>query len=225
VTFEFPGTPPREPRWTDDAFNAIYMRDVANAWVRNVVVIDADNGITLEGCRFCQVENVRLRAVRRASPSGHHALWAKESQDCIFRDFHIETQFGDELTVEAFSNGNVFMRGSGEAMALDHHRDAPYENLFTDLDVGSAARLWKSGGDLNRGPHAGLRETVWNVRYHGGLPPLPGALRFDKPDMGWPQLNIIRVEGYAPTNERDNVWVDPAPSAPSNLYEAQLRRR
>ena len=222
LAFEFPGTPRR--RFDEEGFSAIYVRDVANAWVRNVIVTDADNGIELEGCRFCRVEAVRLRAAVRGVPSGHHALWAKESQDCVFADFAIETQFDDEVTVEAFSNGNVFMRGVAEAMGLDHHRNAPYENLFTDLDVGSPARLWKSGGDAARGPHAGVRETLWNVRHRGHPPALPGALHFDKPDAGWPELNLVRVDGYAPTGAGD-TWIEPAPDAPPNLYEAQRRRR
>jgi len=120
----------------------------------------------------------------------------------------------------------VFMRGSGQAMNLDHHRNAPYENLFTDLDVGDPARLWKSGGDRDRGPHAGARETLWNVRHRGHPMPLPGAADFDKRvDASWPLLNLIQVEGYAQTSERDNVWVDPAPGATPNLYVAQLRKR
>jgi Domain of unknown function (DUF4955) len=144
----------------------------------------------------------------------------------VFSEFRIETQFVHELSVEAFANGNVFMRGAGEAMALDHHRNAPYENLFTDLDVGSPDRLWNSGGDAAGGPHAGVRETLWNVRHRGHPAPLPGALHFDKSnDLGWPQLNLIGVAGYAPTTEQDNVWVDPAPGASQNLYEAQTRAR
>lgn len=168
----------------------------------------------------------RFIAARRTNPSGHHALWAKRTQDCLFSDFRIETQFEEDLTVEAFANGNVFMRGTGQAINLDHHRNAPYENLFTDLEVGSGARLWKSGGNRDRGPHAGVRETLWNVRHQGPAMALPGAADFDKRiDRGWPQLNLVRVEGYAPTSAQDNVWVEPAPEASPNLYEAQRRRR
>lgn len=225
LSFEFPGTPKKE-HLEEEGFNAIYIRTTTNAWVRNVTVTDADNGIVLEDCRSCQVEAVQLRAAKRTVPSGHHALWAKESQDCLFSDFHIETEYEHDLTVEAFANGNVFMRGTGQAMSLDHHRNAPYENLFTDLDVGSPAHLWKSGGDRDRGPHAGARETLWNVRHRGHPMTLPGAADFDKRvDAGWPLLNLVQIEGYAPTTAGDNVWVYAAPGGPPNLYEAQLRAR
>jgi hypothetical protein len=68
----------------------------------------------------------------------------------------------------------------------------------------------------NRGPHSGVRETLWNVRHRGSVPALPGALHFDRPvDEGWPLLNLVRVTGYAPTTERENTWIDPAPRRPT----------
>ncbi|MBI4701941.1 MAG: hypothetical protein HY744_12455 [Deltaproteobacteria bacterium] len=80
-----------------------------------------------------------------------------------------------------------------------------------------------------------MRETLWNVRHRGHPPPLPGAAHFDRPDRGWPQLNVVRVAGYASSTERSagdagpgdegDVWIDPAPDAPPNLYEAQLEAR
>jgi hypothetical protein len=181
----------------------------------------------LEECRFSQVERVRIRAALRPAPSGHHGLWAKRSQDCLFSDFRVETQLDDDLTVEGFANGNVFMRGAGEAMNLDHHRNAPYDNLFTDLDVGDEARLWKSGGDVDRGPHAGIGETLWNVRGRGPAPALPGALRFDRPgDGGWPLLNLVAVTGYGGSvPDSATVWIDSGRGAPDNLYEAQRAAR
>jgi hypothetical protein len=127
--------------------------------------------------------------------------------------FRIETIFEHDLSVEGFANGNVFSRGTAHALSLDHHRNAPYENLFTDLDAGSPARLWRSGGDEDRGPPAGARETLWNVRYRGHAPPLPD----------WPQMNVIGVEGYSPTRPEDDIWV--AVAGVPNLHEAQRRAK
>ena len=150
LTFEFAGAPKR-PHNQEEGYNAIFFHDIVNSWVRDVTIVDADNGILFAGCGHCQVERVRFRAAKRTTPSGHHALWVKESQDCLLTDFRIETIFEHDLSVEGFANGNVFMRGSAVALSLDHHRNAPYENLFTDLDAGSGARLWTSGGDEARG--------------------------------------------------------------------------
>ncbi len=223
LSFEFPGS--ARPRMEDEGFNAIHFVNVAHSWVRNVAIVDAYNGINVEGSRFCQVERVTFSARGRVSPSGHHGLWAKESQDLLFSDFRFDTQIDDDLTVEAFANGNVFMRGVGQAMNFDHHRNAPYENLFTEIDVGSPARLWKSGGDENRGPHAGVRTTLWNIAHRGHPPPLPFALHFDKPGTGsWPELNIVGVAGYPPSGEREDVWIVPGTNVP-NLYLAQRAAR
>ena len=225
LSFEFAGVP-KKAHNEEEGFNAVFMHDVAQSWVRDVTVVDADNGVFLAKCRFCQVERVTFRTARRAAPSGHHALWAKESEDCLFAEFRIETVYEHDLSVEGFANGNVFMRGSAQSLSLDHHRNAPYENLFTDLDAGRPERLFRSGGDVSRGPHAGVRETLWNVRHRGQPPPLPGALHWDHPgDAGWPELNLVQVAGYAPTSERSNVWVSAAPGAPPNLYAAQREAR
>ena len=70
-----------------------------------------------------------------------------------------------------------------------------------------------------------MRETLWNVRHYGPIAPLPGAMDFDQPlDHGWPQLNLIRVDGYPSTTETDDVWIDPARDAPPNLYRLQRNR-
>jgi hypothetical protein len=220
LTFEFAGVP-KKRHLKEEGFNAIHLRGAANCWVRDVEVIDADNGVIVGGSRFCTVEGFRARASRRAKgDTGHHALWATgKSQDCLFTGFRIETSYVHDLTVEGCASGNVFERGTGLAINLDHHRNAPYENLFTELDVGDPRRLWDSSGSLDRGPHAAARETFWNLRYKDRTkPPKVPA---------WPQINVVGVAGYAPSTTADKEWIEPCNGsvAPANLYRAQLARR
>ncbi len=204
LSLEFPGVP-KKPHLKEEGFNAIHMRGAVNCWVRRVRIVDADNGIILGGCRFCQVEQVVFVAPRRKEPSGHHALWATGlTQDCLFQNFDIRTRYVHDLTVEGFANGNVFMRGRALSMNFDHHRNGPYENLFTDLDVGDPRRLFESSGRGDRGPHAGARETFWNIRANGGKTP-----RF--PD--WPEMITMGVCSPMPAGQ------------PSNLYDAQRAGR
>lgn len=219
LSFEFAGVP-KKPHLKEDGFNAIHMTGAANSWVRNVTIIDADNGVIVGGCRFCRIEKVTCRAAKRKTPTGHHALWATGgSQDCLFTDFDIDTQYVHDLTVEGFANGNVFMKGKGQMLNFDHHRNAPYENLFTELNVGNPRRLWESSGRGDRGPHAGARETVWNLECRGGQ--APQAV----PD--WPQLNVIGVAGYKKQTIAEKQWIEPCEGnvEPGNLYEAQLQKR
>jgi hypothetical protein len=203
VCFVFPGVP-KKPHLKEEGFNAIHMRGVANSWVRRVRIVDADNGVTLGGCRFCQIDQTQFVAVKRKDPSGHHALWATgSSQDCLFSNFEIKTKYVHDLTVEGFANGNVFMKGRGVAMNFDHHRNAPYENLFTELNVGDPRRLWESGGRDDRGPHSGARATFWNIRAGGGKVP-------STPD--WPEIITVGV-------------CSALRGQPPNLYDAQRSKR
>lgn len=203
IGFEFPGVA-KKAHLKEEGFNAIHMRGVVNSWVRRVKIVDADNGVILGGCRFCQVEQTLFVTAKRKDPSGHHALWATgASQDCLFLGFDIRTKYVHDLTVEGFANGNVFMKGRAVSMNFDHHRNGPYENLFTDLDAGDPRRLFESGGRGDRGPHAGARETFWNIRGNGGK-----VARV--PD--WPEIIAVGVctgmNGQSP-----------------NLYEAQRHKR
>jgi len=221
LTFQFPGVP-KKPHLQEEGFNAIQMHGCINSWVRNIEIIDADNGVICGGGRWCRIEKVTFKAARRKNPSGHHALWATGgSQDCLFQDFQLETQYVHDLSVEGFSSGNVFARGRGQALNFDHHRNGPYENLFTDLEAGDAHRLWDSSGRGDRGPHAGARETFWNIRYQRGKPPAVPA--------EFPEINVIGIRGYSNggAGPKEKAWVEAAhdPVEPPNLYEAQLQNR
>lgn len=217
LSFEFPGVP-KKKHLEEEGFNAIHLRGAVHCWVRNVSFTDADNGVIVGGSRFCTVERARFREARRTGLTGHHALWATgASQDCLFTDFRMETKYVHDLTVEGMANGNVFRRGTGISVNFDHHRNAPYENLFTDIDVGDPSRVWASSGRGDRGPHAGARETFWNVRAASG--------KFPKVPVDWPQINVVGMAGTARDVTPDRQWVEPGAIQPPDLYEAQRKRR
>lgn len=216
MTFEFPGTP-KKAHLQEDGFNAIHLVGAFNCRVKNIAVIDGDNAVIVgRFSRFCTVENIRVAAAKREGMTGHHALWATGgAQDCLFRDFHIETSYVHDLSVEGRANGNVFSRGSGVALNFDHHRNAPYENLFSDLKVGDPKRVWKSSGRGDRGPHSGARETFWNISGDGVFPVVPA----------WPQINVIGMRVSSPGKAKSS-WVESAePVVPTDLQEAQRERR
>ncbi len=220
LTFEFPGVPKKE-HLNEEGFNAIFTRSISNCWISDVEILDSDNAVNMQASNFCTIRRVVCRAPKRQNPSGHHALWVKSgAQDCLFTEFDIQTQFIHDLTVEGRATGNVFMNGRGESLNFDHHRNMPYENLFTNLDAGDGTRLWASSGQNERGPHTGVRSTFWNIRHNGvvKLPRLPSFM----------QANIIGVAGYpAAASNAKGQWIEPVKEglSPTNLYEAQLARR
>lgn len=220
VTFEFLGVE-KKKHLLEEGFNAIQMNGALNSWVKDVRVIDADMGIKLAGrSRFCHIENVEFVAAKRTGRTGHHALWfSGGAQDNLVTDFRVQTTYVHDLTVEGFANGNVFRKGSGVAINFDHHRNAPYENLFTDIDVGDGRRLWRSSGRGDRGPHSGARTTAWNIRHAGE--------KLQRAPKKWPQTNIVGVKGYEEEKTQDGVWIEPLPDGvyPPDLYEAQVKKR
>ena len=215
ITFEFAGRAKR-PHLKEEGFNAIYFDGADNCWVRDCAFVDADNAVNVTRARFVQVGNVEFKAAKRKPPSGHHALWARQAQDCLFTNFRFDTRYVHDLSVEGFSCGNVFERGAGEAINFDHHANAPYENLFTQIHVGDVSRLWQSGGSAERLPHAGVRSVIWGITYdRGKLPKLPD----------WPELIVVGVRGYASGHDGQIVEEAGGKVIPENLFDAQKARK
>lgn len=222
LTFEFEGVP-KKKHLLEEGYNAIQFGDVMNSWVRDVRFIDADMGLKVGGAKFFQGEGLEFVEAKREGLTGHHAIWAVgNSQECLFQDFRVETTYVHDLTVESFAHGNVFRNGSGRSVNLDHHRNGPYENLFSNLDVGNPKRLWRSSGRGDRGPHSGARTTAWNLTHSGGEVDYPNS-----PARMFPQLNIVGVSGYeTSTGDDKGPWIESLQGLrPADLYEAQLQLR
>ena len=215
--FEFAGVPKKE-HLEEEGFNAIHILRAVNCWVRDVEFTDADNALNVADSRFCTFSNLRIRAAKRTGLTGHHGLWATGgAQDCLFTDFQFETRYVHDLAVEGLANGNVFSDGLGPSLNFDHHRNAPYENLFSNINAGDGKRLWDSGGRNDRGPNSAARATFWNIRApQGKIPPVPD----------WPQINAIGVQNQTPDMTPDGAWIEPLADAatPPDLYQAQRAR-
>ena len=216
--FEFPGVR-KLPHLHEAGYNAIQLTGAVNCWIRDVTVVDGDNGIMLSGSRFCTVDGFTSRAVKRTGLTGHHALWAKRmTQDSLFIRFRCNTTYVHDLSVEGLASGNVFTKGSGVSINCDHHRNGPYENLFTDFDAGDANRLFASSGRGDRGPHSGARTTFWGIRGEGKFPEIPSA-------KDWPLINLVGFGNFKPTHETTGPWAEPCGGmvTPANLWESQVK--
>lgn len=235
MTFEFAGREKRE-HLMEEGFNAVELSMVADCWVRNLRIIDADLGVLLNDSRFCTVEDIEIVAENRKGLTefewdgitGHHGLWAAGfAQENLFQNFVFKTKYHHDLTVENFALGNVFRRGRGLAINFDHHCLAPMENLFTDIHTEDVSRLWLSSGAAPRLPHTAARTTVWNVRYNTGTFNYRSDRAVPFPPE-WPQLNVVGVAGLPEfTDPEGNTWIEPLPGGviPPDLYEAQRTRR
>ena len=134
--------------------------------------------------------------------------------------FLFAIRFIHDITVQS-AIGCVFEGGRGVNLSMDHHRWAPYENLFTDLDGGRGSRLFQSSGGGMRGQHTAAGETCWNIRGKMSLPWSKG--------FGPDQINIV---GLPVTNQPDlkpgGRWQEkcvPGQLQPADLHAAMLARR
>ncbi len=222
IRFEFPNTA-YEGHFSELGFNAFTIRRAAHCWLRNVHIHNADSGGFVSGV-FNTVDGIVYTSDRDEDKSrqstGHHGV-TLSGNDNLFTNFNFQTTFIHDLTVSRCA-GNVFSNGRGEDLALDHHRHAPYENLFTDIDVGRATRVWRSGGGKDLGAHCGARGTFWNIRGDQNIAP-PDA------KFGPWSMNFVGVEmPVDPQTEFDSRWFEHTASPvtqPKNLHEAQLKRR
>jgi hypothetical protein len=227
--FVFPATTYRG-HFKENGANAIELSGVYHCWVRNVVIHNADLGINLKGCHntidgvviTASAERAMAAGTRDAGCAGHHAIQCKAAEDNLITRFDLQTHFIHDLSVE-HASGNVFASGRGADLSFDHHKDTPYENLFTDIDVGAGKRVWVSGGGPSLGRHAAGWATFWCIR---------ASNAFELPPAGWgvPTMNLVALAaGPKPgTAVGEGIWWETFPPEqlqPASLHAAQLAFR
>ena len=226
IGFEFPAVKYRG-HFKEHGFNAIELRGVADCWVRNVAIHNGDLGINVVACRNT-LEGLKLTAAEgrasREGPvevTGHHGIQCKEAEDNLVTRFDFQTCYVHDLSVERAS-GNVFAGGRGADLCFDHHKDTPYENLFTDIDCGRGNRVWRCGGGASIGRQSAGWETFWHIRASRPIEPPPNG-------WGAPSMNFVGLTTQSPgMADASGWWFEVVPSErlePRNLHAAQLARR
>lgn len=214
----------------EKGYNAIFLQDAAQCWINDVEIQNSDFGIDLNSTNFCTVSNVKLttsasRAVGTdaGGANGHHGIDVSHGTENLVTGFDIQTTIVHDISVEWYALHTVFSNGRGIDLNMDHHREANYSSLFSQLDLGAGTRPFNSGGSNNRGAHAGAYNTYWNIRASVPLK-LPAA------DFG-PWLNFVGVgtgrDGKIPDSAYQ--WLveptEPAGLCPAELHQAMTVRR
>ena len=224
IGFEFP----KEPyggHFSEDGYNAISIQHGVHCWARDILIRNSDSGIFLTGGRFCTVQDVVLESDRRPGPkdnTGHHGLSAG-GEDHLMTRFEFRTKFVHDISVER-TTGCVFSNGKGIDLNLDHHRRAPYENLFSNLDLGRGERAFSSGGSKGRGHHAAAGNTYWNLKSRERL---AWPAEFGPDRLNWVALNTRERKSDNP-EKAEGRWLErlrPGAVEPADLHSAQLARR
>jgi hypothetical protein len=222
LRFEFPSRP-YEGHFTERGANAIAMVDVRDCWVRNIHIHNCDSGVFFTG-RFCTLDGIVITSDRQRdsqrNSTGHHGIQVT-GDDNLVRGFDFQTRFIHDLTV-AHCHGNVFCDGRGEDLSLDHHKYAPYGNLFTNLDAGAGTQLWVCGGGAALGKNAAAWNTFWRIE--------ADRLLHWPPDRFAPDLiNIVGLTTDQPSlRQPQGRWfeaIEPDQLEPKNLWDAQRDKR
>jgi hypothetical protein len=191
-----------------------------NGWARDVVVRTAEDAITiLEGSKW-----ITIRDVVVGGYPGHHGLSAFHAFDNLLARFRVEAAMAHELSVSTQAAGNVFMDGGDggverDAFNLDHHRRAPFENLFTNIVARNVTA--DSGGSHDAGPHSAARSVFWNVAPATGF-------AVDDEWWGTIQATVVgRLHGSlgGARRSKEGAWYEAVDRLePRNLYLAQRQQ-
>jgi hypothetical protein len=238
----------------DYLWTAIQLARSAHCWVRDVTLVDANQGVMLY-----EAAHVTLSDLRFAGHLAHVGVGLTRSHENLVEGARLETRFVHGFLAAEFSSGNVvtdseatvsgFDAASTADSVIDHHGLMPYENLYDDL----RGLYVVAGGPEERLPHAGVRNTFWNLHV---------PARMDAHDRGgdelfrtydgentssgtnrtahehWPASIVVGVtrEGERPVlvggsaDDRRDAWLEveglnrPLVQPPS-LYRAQLAER
>lgn len=222
LRFEFPDrTYPGHQ--LESGYNAFSLEGALNCWARNIVIRNCDNGPSIEELsKHCSVlDLVQLphsTLAMNGSISGHHGFsFNINSHDNLLSGFEFTAVFIHGVSVGYNASGNVARNGKGTDLNLDHHSRSPFENLYSDLDLGLGRNPYLpvagGGGDPLR---SGARGTVWNVRTARGP--------VDPPPFAYVQFNVIGTSRDVKTVDRE--WLEILPGlTPADLYRSQLDRR
>lgn len=196
-----------EPGHNGVFFNA----GVVDSWVRGVRFENADSGVLTDTL----TKHITARELAFVGRQGHHGFNVAQSHDGLYTELVFDQYFVHHMTVDHRASGNVFSQvtGSETPVHLDHHRDSPFENLWTAMDVEVDL---VNGGSLCAGPPGGARNTFWGLE-SDLIPPYWAHV----------QTTIVgRTTAEASELTDEGVWLEKLDRVnPPDLHRAQLARR
>lgn len=227
LSIHFPWSP-YPGHFKEKGYNAIFLQNVAQCWIDEVEIQNSDFGVDLNSTNFCTVRKVTLttsesRAVGEGGRdgNGHHGIDISHGTENLVTEFDVRTKLVHDISVEWYALHSVFANGRGVDLNMDHHREANYSSLFSNLDCGACTRPFNSGGSANRGAHSGAYSTFWNVS--GATP-----IKLPPSDFG-PRLNFVGLNLKEEPKATPYQWEinsnGSASVCPRDLHQAMRARR
>jgi len=223
-TMQFPMTP-KAAHLRDPGWNGVMFRRTAHCWVKNVTVVNADNGMMFGAEAVnCSVDGFILKG----RPNHHGTMTRGSSHDNMVQNFRIESQPHHGINTEA-SSGNVWRKGVMLHGTFDSHCDFSFDSVRTDITVNNTGNPGGAGG---AGPFVGRRMVSWNVKVTNGK-----GEWIAQPAI-FPNGAIVGIQGAELELKATGLWHMPdgldkgcvvadigSIPKPADLYEAQFALR
>ncbi|WP_426324346.1 glycosyl hydrolase family 28-related protein [Pedobacter sp. R-06] len=228
LSIRFPDSLWSDHNFHERGYNGIgFSGNAQDGWISNVHITGSDLGIWIDrSAHHITITDWLLdfgpnRNLQKIQ--GHHGVNIYGGYN-LLQNFEIRGRFWHDLSVESkFSTHNVFRKGKGTDLCLDHHHHEHNNNLFTDLDAGEGGRLYFSGGNF---APLGIcfNETFWNIRAKSHL-----KYCDEKNSDKGRSTNNVCVGFYtdlpSQLNNPDGNWfetIQPSDLYPKDLYKAQM---
>lgn len=207
----------------DTAWRAIRASGLVDSWIRNVSVIDGNEGIYLDTS-----SQVSISQIRFVGNAGHSSIHVRRSTNVWVGDWIDATNHGyvHGPGCGYGSAGVVYWRGTMHPQqSIDCHSGAPYATV---IDTTRGGRLRGNGGPLIGFPNHGRWFVAWN--FHHGEPrdaqPLDLSVGQSRDTFIDPAL--IGLQGQAPpiaTGGLGNGVAILGAVTPTSLWQHQLTKR
>ena len=207
-------------------YNALYLTDLRDSFVRDVVIHNADSAILSDDS-----DHVTLSGVQLTGRPGHYGIHLGDVESVLVKDFAIEARYEHSLSFNTGARGSVFSQGRIENARLDQHRGRNHQNLFDAIvavDDGPTSALLEHGGADYWGPAHGAFNTFWNIQLTLQQLPAARSLVLSGVDDAGP-ARLVGISANLPLRidypgaYQEGVG-EPGIAIPS-LYDEQLRRR
>lgn len=168
LTIRFPAVK-YDGHWQEKGYNGIQFNGVKDSWIYNVDIVNADTGMFLYS-HSTNVQKVRILSFRPPCAEGlrgHYGICIGGNDNYI-ADVTFNTSLFHDMSVYLFASLNVFNNIKGPNLNCDHHKTAPYGNLWSSINVGKGERIFSSGGGSCSGPYAGALDMYYNIFTENG---------------------------------------------------------
>ena len=163
IKFEFP-----DPDTTyiahhlEKGFNAIYLTNLTQSWVKNVSVHNGDSGILADVC-----SNITVDGGVYTGKLSHYTIMFGDVTSMLAKNVKVDGPCRHSLSFNTGSRACVFTQCAVTvAPSLDQHGGANHQNLFDNIDIVETQpgrTFFYKGGDGYWSPTHGAFSTFWNI--------------------------------------------------------------